>query len=131
MTASQQGGDGSEPYSRALQHLEHGRVADALADLKTAARMPLYRFRASARLGQLHVARGEVAEGIDWLERAAEAPAPSPDEGWAVLYDLANALERIGETARAMAVLIEIHTDAAGYRDVRARIEQLSRAGKA
>jgi tetratricopeptide (TPR) repeat protein len=131
MTAGQQGGDGSEPYSHALQHLEHGRVADALADLKTAARMPLYRFRASARLGQLHLARGEVAEGIDWLERAAEAPAPSPDEGWAVLYDLANALERIGETARAMAVLMEIHTDAAGYRDVRARIEQLSRAGKA
>jgi tetratricopeptide (TPR) repeat protein len=131
MTSDQQGGDGAEPYDRALHHLEQGRVAEALADLKTAARMPLYRFRASARLGRLHVGRGEVTEGIDWLERAAEAPAPSPDEGWAVLYDLASALERIGETARAMAVLMEIQTDAATYRDVRARIEQLSRAGKA
>jgi hypothetical protein len=74
-----------------------------------------------------------MSDGIEWLERAAEAPAPSPDEGWAVLYDLAQALERIGENARALAVLLEVEADAGTYRDVRGRIELLSRAqaGKA
>ena len=89
--------------------------------------MPLYRFRAAARLGRLYLAQGETLEGIEWLERAALAPAPTVDEGWSVLYDLAGALEQIGETARAMAVLIEIEADASAFRDVRARIEQLAR----
>lgn len=131
VAGTEPGGAGMEPYERGLQHLEQGRVADAVADLRAAARTPLFRFRACARLGRLCVAQGNVAEGIDWLERAAEAPAPSPDEGWAVLYDLSSALERIGESARAMAVLMEIQTDNDAYRDVRARLDRLTRAGKA
>ena len=124
----QPGGDGSEEYERALQQLAEGRIAEAGSSLRSAARMPLYRFRASARLGRLYLERGEDAEGIEWLERAAEAPPPSPDEGWAVLYDLAGALERSGEGARALAVLLEIEADAGRYRDVRQRVEVLSRA---
>ena len=120
--------DASEQYERGLQHLEHGRMADALADLQGAARPPQFRFRASARLGRLHVATGEVQDGIEWLERAAEAPAPSPDEALSVLYDLAGALERVGETARALAILLEIDADRGAYRDVRERIDQLTRA---
>jgi hypothetical protein len=44
------------------------------------------------------------------------------------LYELAEVLERLGESARALAVLIEIDTDAGAYLDVRERIEQLTRA---
>ena len=124
----QPGGDGTEDYEAGLQQLTNGRVAEAMASLRSAARMPLYRFRASARLGRLYVGRGEIAEGIEWLERAAEAPPPSPDEGWAVLYDLADGLERSGESARALAVLLEIEANADGYRDVRQRVDVLSRA---
>jgi tetratricopeptide (TPR) repeat protein len=124
----QPGGDGSEEYQRGLQQLAEGRIAEAGSSLRSAARMPQYRFRASARLGRLYLERGEDAEGIEWLERAAEAPPPSPEEGWAVLYDLAGGLERSGESARALAVLLEIEADAGHYRDVRQRVEVLSRA---
>ena len=62
------------------------------------------------------------------MERAAEAPAPSADEGLLLLYDLAGTLERAGETARALAVLLEIDADRSGYRDVGERIERLTRA---
>jgi hypothetical protein len=65
--------------------------------------------------------------GVEWLERAADGQAPTREEGCAVLYDLAGALERLGEPARALAVLIDLDADAAGYRDVRRRIEQLAR----
>ena len=123
----QPGGDGAEEYDRGLQQLAAGRVVEAVASLRAAARMPLFRFRACTRLGRLYLERGEMTEGIEWLERAAEAPPPSADEGWAVLYDLADALERSGESARALAVLLEIEADAGGYRDVHQRVEVLSR----
>ena len=114
-------------YERGLEHAAQGRIADAVNDLQAAARVPLYRFAAAAQLGRLHITRGELEAGVEWLERAAEAPAPTPDDGFAVLYDLADALDRLGESARALAVLMELDADAAGYRDVRDRVAQLSR----
>ena len=128
VSSEQQAQDAAAQYECGLRHLEAGRTAEAFADLQGAARMPLFRFKASARLGRLHVAGGNLQAGIEWLERAAEAPAPSAEESLAVLYDLAGALERIGESARALAILMEIEADVSAYRDVRERIDQLSRA---
>lgn len=102
------------------------RPADIVA-LEAAAGIPQTRFTAASKLGRLYVGRGELQAGIEWLERAAEAAAPTPNEGCAVLYDLADALDRLGESARALALLMELDADAGGYRDVRARIEQLAR----
>jgi hypothetical protein len=44
-----------------------------------------------------------------------------------VLYELAAALEQLGEPARALAVLMELQADAGTYRDVSERVERLSR----
>ena len=65
---------------------------------------------------------------VEWLEQAADGPAATKEEGFAVLYELADTLERLGESARAMAILVDLDADAGGYRDVRLRIEQLARA---
>ena len=44
------------------------------------------------------------------------------------MYDLADALARQGEGSRAMALFREVESELSGYRDVRDRIAQLSRA---
>jgi len=118
----------ADSYEQGVEHLDAGRVADGVAALEAAAREPRTRFRAAAELGRLHVGRGELQAGVEWLDRAAEAHPETRDEGLAVLYDLADALDRLGETARALALLVEIDADAGEYRDVRVRIEQLARA---
>ncbi len=123
----QQASGAAEQYDRGLGHLRDGRIEEAIADLQSAARVPTCRFRAATQLGRLHIGKGDLRAGVEWLERAAEAPAPAPDEGFAVLYDLAEALERLGESARALAILMELDADAGGYRDVRTRIEHLTR----
>ncbi|MSO29599.1 MAG: tetratricopeptide repeat protein [Acidobacteria bacterium] len=123
----QQASGAAEQYDRGLSHLRDGRIEQAIADLQSAARVPTFRFRAATQLGRLHIGNGDLQAGVEWLERAAEAPAPAPDEGFAVLYELADALERLGESARALAILMELDADAGGYRDVRTRIEQLTR----
>lgn len=114
-------------YERGVQRLERGQVKEGLEDLEEAARSPAFRFSAAGRLGREYVKRGQAPAGIEWLERAAEMPAPSRDAGLAVLYDLALALESIGEGVRAFAVLMEISTDEPDYRDVRERIKTLAR----
>ena len=117
-----------DPCDRAIRHLQEGRVEQGIADLREAARVPQTRARAAAELGRLHVRRGELDAAVEWLERAADGPAETQQEGFAVLYELAEALEQLGEPARALAILIDLDADAGEYRDVRLRIERLARA---
>jgi hypothetical protein len=62
------------------------------------------------------------------MERAMEAPAPDRDAGHALLYDLGDALERHGESMRALAIFMELNADAGDYRGIAARVERLARA---
>jgi tetratricopeptide (TPR) repeat protein len=113
---------------RATTHLDAGRIDKGIADLESAAKTPVVRFRAASALGRLYVRRGELPRGIEWLERAAEAPAPTDEEGYGLLFELADALEHLGEGARALAILMELEAHAPGYRDVAKRVDRLARA---
>lgn len=111
----------------ARTYLEMGMLQEATTSLKTAARSPRRRFEAAAMLGRLYREHGEITDAIEWLERAAEATVPSPEEGQALLYDLGLALEDAGETARALAVFLELQATTGEYRDVAERVDRLAR----
>ena len=113
-------------FEKAQEHLRNGMETEAAAALQAAARVPQWRFKASAQLGRLSASRGDMRGAVEWLERAAEAPSPSADESHAVLYELADALERAGELMRALALFVEVEAEAGAYRDVATRIEGLN-----
>ena len=113
-------------FERGQQRLDKGQ-RDGLADLEAAARVPVFRFQAASRLGREYAARGQARTAIEWLERAAAIPAPSRDASVAILYELGVALEGVGESARALAVFMEIDSEEPGYRDVGARLTVLAR----
>jgi tetratricopeptide (TPR) repeat protein len=117
--------DAEADYARGIAALAQGRTGEGLEALAAAARAPGLRFAAAARLGAACLDAGDLGGAVEWFERAAAAPPPSADEGYAVLDGLAQALERSGETERALAVLLELDAEAGGYRDVRARIARL------
>ena len=117
----------AEQYRLAVTYHEMGMPEDAIKALEFAAKSPRQRFDAASMLGRLYVERSEMAHAIEWLERAAEAPAPTPDAGRALLYDLAKALETGGEQTRALAVFVELESESRGYRDVAGQIERLSK----
>jgi tetratricopeptide (TPR) repeat protein len=111
----------------ARTYLEMGMLQEATTSLKTAARSTQRRFEAAALLGRLYREHGEITDAIEWFERAAEATVPTPEEGHALLYDLGLALEDAGETARALAVFLELQAHAGEYRDVSDRADRLAR----
>jgi tetratricopeptide (TPR) repeat protein len=115
----------TEQYERGMRHLDEGRLIEALDDLQASARTPALRFRAAGTLGRVLASRGDYKDACEWMERAAEAPPPSVDEGRSLLYELADALEHLGEHGRALAILLELQGDAGRYRDVAERIERL------
>ena len=108
-------------------YLEMGMPDEALGSLQIASRSPRFRFEAASLLGRIFMERADTAQAIEWLERAAEAPAPSAQEGRALLYDLGTLVEQSGETARALAIFLELQSEAGEYRDVAERVERLAR----
>ncbi len=116
-----------QDYKRGVVLFTAGQVEESVAALESAAKAPRFRFEAAALLGRIFLNRGDLARAIEWLDRAAEAPASSPAEHHKVLYNLADALESAGETSRALAVSLELRTAAGPFRDIAARISRLSK----
>ena len=119
--------DAAQHIALANTYLEMGMEDDAIHALRTAARSPRHRFDAGTLLARLFLGRKDMTQAVEWMERAAEAPAPSKEAGFALLYDLGTTLEGMGETARALAVFMELQADSGQYRDVNERVERLSR----
>ena len=128
--SEQSGADRSAQHMTiARAYLEMGLTEEAIPALRTAAKSAMLRFEAASLLGRLHKQRGEAHDAIEWLERAAEAPAPTADDGRALLYELGTTLEDAGENARALAVFLELQAEGGDYRDVRVRAERLAGSG--
>jgi tetratricopeptide (TPR) repeat protein len=124
-----EGDDAAAEYlTLARSYLEMGLTTEAAAALENAVQGTASRFEAASMLGKLAQQRGDLVAAVDWLERAAEVPAPSVEEGRALLYELGATLERSGEAARALAVFLELQADAGEYRDIASRIATLSRS---
>jgi tetratricopeptide (TPR) repeat protein len=122
------GSDESEnEYQRAQALRSAGDIDGCIQALESASRAPRLRFATASLLGQLFRERGDTTQSIDWFERAAQAPAPTPEAGYQILYELADGLDQAGETARALAILLELHADAGAYRDIDARIDRLTK----
>jgi tetratricopeptide (TPR) repeat protein len=121
-------GDGAEEQMKqGIELRDAGDVDRAIEAFETASRSPRHRFQASWSLGRIYRERDQLQKAIEWFERATQAPAQTPDEGFTLLYELADTLETMGETARSLAVCLEILADAGDFRDVKARVTRLNK----
>jgi tetratricopeptide (TPR) repeat protein len=119
----------------AAQQLAAGRVflaaglaSEAARAFERASAEPRARFDAATALAELHRSRGQLREAARWFEVAAAAPVPDAAVTRAVLYDLAESLEAIGQTDRALGVLLDLLSQVEDYRDARVRLDRLLRA---
>src|SRR5262249_25647035 len=89
--------EASEHLALARTYIDMGMVDEAIAALRTAARAPTHRFEAASLLGRLFLQQNDIPHAVEWLERAAEAPAPGEQEGHELLYELGCILDAAGE----------------------------------
>ena len=120
-------GSADDHYQQGLALTEAARVDEAIPLLQAASTAPRLRFGAASVLARIFRDRGAGRQAIEWFERAAQMPAPTPEEGHVLLFELAEALESEGETSRALAICMELQADAGNYRDVAARIDRLAK----
>lgn len=119
--------EAEKEYKRGLALRAAGDIDGCIQALEKASRAPKLRFGTSWLIARLYRDRDMMPEALEWLERASQAPAPTTDESHQLLFELAEALEKVGEVARALAVCMELQSDAGSYRDVDKRIDRLSK----
>jgi tetratricopeptide (TPR) repeat protein len=119
--------DAEKEYKRGLALRKAGDIDGCIQALQKASRAPKLRFATSWLIARLYRDRDMMPEALEWLERASEAPASNTEDGHQVLYELADALEKSGEVARALAICMGLESDAAGYRDVAERVDRLTK----
>ena len=116
-----------QAYRRGLELQKAGNMDGCVAELQEASRSPRVRFASAGLLGRIFRQRGQASQAIEWFERAMQAPAPSDEDLHQMMYDLAEALEASNETARALAVCLELKAEAGEFKDVAARIDRLTK----
>ena len=119
--------DPDQELAAGLAFYQAGQLDFAVPRFEAASRAPKNRFAAAATLGRIFLERGETWQAIEWFERAADAPAPSPADTHRLLYELADALEGVGEVARALAICLELRAEAGDYQDVATRVDRLAK----
>jgi tetratricopeptide (TPR) repeat protein len=119
--------EAEKEYKRGLSLRAAGDIDGCIQALEKASRAPKLRFGTSWLIARLYRDRDMMPQALDWLERASQAPAPTRDESHQLLFELAEGLEKVGEVARALAVCMELQSDAGSYRDVETRIDRLTK----
>jgi tetratricopeptide (TPR) repeat protein len=119
--------EAEKEYKRGLALRAAGDIDGCIQALEKAARAPKLRFGTSWLIARLYRERDMMPQALEWLERASQAPAPTTDESYQLLYELAEALEKVGEVARALAVCMELQSEAGSYRDVDKKIDRLTK----
>ena len=116
-----------EQFQLGLTYRQMGMLDEAIAVLEVAVRSPQFQFEAGLLLGRMCQEQGVSDKAVSWLELASQVPAPTVEDSRALLYELGEVLEAVGETARALAVFRELQAEAGAYRDVAKRVDRLSR----
>ena len=112
-------------YDLGIAYREMGLIDEALAEFQLAARDPGQLVDCVSLMAGCFLEKGLPELAVRWLERGLAAPACTEDGRHALRYELGHALEVAGQTERALETFTLLYGEAAGYRDVAARVERL------
>jgi tetratricopeptide (TPR) repeat protein len=135
-------GDGEERnspkvhYALGLAYKEMGLVDDAISEFQSAFQMldsdpscNPQRILCCSMLANSFIQLENFEEAVEWAQEGLKIPGQKDFEWKALNYDLSCALQKKGETTRALEGYQQILDRDADYRDVRNRVEDLTLSG--
>ncbi len=118
--------DSDTHFNLGIAYKEMGLLDEAIGEFRVAAHDPAYFVEACSMIGVCANEVGNHVEAAEWYQKALVAPDLSPDARTALRYELAVAFERIGDRDQAVELFEQIARLDPGYRDVAARLANLS-----
>lgn len=117
--------EGETHYQLGLAFMGQGLLEEAVEELLQASRDRKVAIEAFSALAACARQKGDLREAERWLSKALLGVKEGTDQYYAVLFELAEVYEALGERDKALARYREIQDWNRSYRDVSARLESL------
>ncbi len=115
-------------YNLGIAYKEMGLIDEAIAEFQLAAKDPTRLLECSSMLGICFLEKGMPKLAVKWFEKGLQTPGRSEDEYFGLRYDLAAAYEADGDLNKAVGILLDLHGQDPGFRDVGDRLRALRAA---
>ena len=126
-----QGEDFETHYNMGLAYKEMDLLDEAVREFQTAVGLSMPKdgtaryLQCCNLLGHCFVQKGLPKAAVIWFRKGLDAPGHTVDEYQALRYELAAALEQLGDITQAIDAFTEVYSVDVSYRDVAEKLQVL------
>lgn len=121
--------DADTHHDLGIAYKEMGLLEDAVGEFQRSCRSPKKEADAYYMMGLCRVDQGQMDLAVEAWRRALLAAQIQTHQRAAVGYELADALEHMGDKGGALEAFIAVSTAESTFKDVQERIQRLKKAG--
>jgi len=112
-------------FNLGLAYREMGLLDEAIGEFQLSVKSPDYLVESASMIGACFMEKGLPEQGVEWYQRALEAPGLPPDADLGLRYELGRAHELCGNTSAALACFSEVLAINPTFRDVVSCVSKL------
>jgi tetratricopeptide (TPR) repeat protein len=113
-------------FNLGIAYREMGLLDEAIGEFQLAAKDPSRLVECCSMLGLCFLEKGLPELAVKWYQRGLASPGLTEDDQLGLLYDLGNVHLATGDVDQARSVYVEIYGTNSNYRDVVAKLEEIS-----
>jgi tetratricopeptide (TPR) repeat protein len=113
-------------FNLGIAYREMGLLDEAIGEFQLAAKAPDRLVECCSMLGLCFLDKGLPELAVKWYKRGLAAPGLSEDDTQGLLYDLGNVYLATGDLETAYATFVDVYGTNSNYRDVVAKLEEIS-----
>lgn len=112
-------------YNLGIAYKEMGLVDEAIREFQVASADKGRTIECCSMLGLCFMEKGDADAAVRWFEKGLTGNGHTPEQLLGLHFDLAQALESLGDTARALEAYRKVHKQNPNHRNVGERIRKL------
>ena len=113
-------------FNLGIAYREMGLLDEAIGEFQLAAKAPGRLVECCSMLGLCFQDKGLPELAVKWYRRGLAAPGLTEEDSLGLLYDLGNVYLATGDLTTAYQTFVEVYGTNSNYRDVVAKLEEIS-----